>query len=190
MMAFSCHHLSHCFIAARAFTIMYNNKLLLLSIISTQDCTRAFVASSNTNIQREATRRFSTVSEIGSTENIVHRDDYDGDAWEKGFQNVEQESCYELDGDFPTDLEGTFFQNGHTKFYVSDDEFHVHPFDADGMVQAVTFQNGKAWFRNRYVKTPGYQQELKENKVCKRGVFGTARNKGKWYSNIFDVDFK
>lgn len=121
---------------------------------------------------------------------IFHRDEYDGMAWQKGFQNVENEACFELAGSFPEDLVGTFFQNGHTKFYVSDDEFHVHPFDADGMVQAVTFDGKKAWFRNRYVQTPGYLQELKEGKVCKRGVFGTGRNKGKWWSNIFDVDFK
>jgi all-trans-8'-apo-beta-carotenal 15,15'-oxygenase len=122
--------------------------------------------------------------------NVVHRDEYDGDAWVQGFRNVEQEGCYELEGDFPTDLVGTFFQNGHTKFHVGEDDFHIHPFDADGMVQAVTFSKGRAWFRNRFVQTPGYLEELERGKVCKRGVFGTARNKGKWWSNIFDVDFK
>lgn len=139
-----------------------------------------------------STLHVATISgeETRASDNILYRDRYDAMAWEKGFQNVEKEACYELDGDFPDDLVGTFFQNGHTKFYVSDDEFHVHPFDADGMIQAVTFGKSTAWFRNRYIETPGYLQELNENKVCKRGVFGTARNKGKWWSNIFDVDFK
>lgn len=176
-------------------TMVFSNKnLLLFSLISAPHYARAFVKPTHTSdVTQWQTRRYSTTAEYPETrptKNIVHREDYDSDAWEKGFQNVEQESCYELKGEFPKDLKGTFFQNGHTKFYVSEDEFHIHPFDADGMVQAVTFQNGKAWFRNRYVQTPGYQQELKEKKVCKRGVFGTARNKGKWWSNIFDVDFK
>jgi len=33
-------------------------------------------------------------------------------------------------------------------------------------------------------------QELKANKICNRGVFGTAKNNGKWFSNIFDINFK
>lgn len=125
---------------------------------------------------------------------------YDKHAWIQGFENVEQESCYELQspppanandsgGVFPKDLKGTFFQNGHTKFYVNKEEdvFHVHPFDADGMMTAVTFSNGKAWFRNRYIETKGYVEEKEAGKVLYRGVFGTARNKGKWWSNIFDI---
>ncbi|KAL3908290.1 MAG: hypothetical protein SGILL_008537, partial [Bacillariaceae sp.] len=93
------------------------------------------------------------------------------------------------DGNFPKDIEGTFFQNGHSKFYVNKEEniFHVHPFDADGMMTAVTFKDGKAWFRNRYIETKGYLDEKEAGKVLYRGVFGTGRNKGKWWSNIFDI---
>jgi all-trans-8'-apo-beta-carotenal 15,15'-oxygenase len=114
---------------------------------------------------------------------------YDKQAWIQGFENVEQESCYQLKNDFPKDIVGTFFQNGHTKFYINKEKdiFHVHPFDADGMMTAVTFQNGKAWFRNRYIETKGYVEEKQAEKVLYRGVFGTARNKGQWWSNIFDI---
>jgi all-trans-8'-apo-beta-carotenal 15,15'-oxygenase len=114
---------------------------------------------------------------------------YDKQAWIQGFENVEHESCYELKNDFPNDILGTFFQNGHTKFYINKEEdiFHVHPFDADGMMTAVTFHNGKAWFRNRYIETKGYLDEKEAGKVLYRGVFGTARSKGKWWSNIFDI---
>jgi all-trans-8'-apo-beta-carotenal 15,15'-oxygenase len=160
-----------------------------LSIVFSQSFGVSFLPTqSSSAFSRAKSQHFSSKIQEQS-EYIVHRDNYDGDAWVNGFQNPE-EGCYELKGGFPTDLQGTFFQNGHAKFYISDDEFHVHPFDADGMIQAVTFKNGKAWFRNRYIQTPGYLQELKEQKVCFRGIFGTARNKGKWYSNIFDTDFK
>ena len=66
----------------------------------------------------------------------------------------------------------------------------VHPFDGDGMIKAITFDKGKAWFRNRFVQTPGYLEELRQQKVCRRGIFGTAKNMGAWYSNILDVRLK
>lgn len=31
----------------------------------------------------------------------------------------------------------------------------MHPFDGDGMVNAVTFKDGKAVYRNRFVRTKG-----------------------------------
>jgi hypothetical protein len=120
---------------------------------------------------------------------IQHRESFDHDAWKKGFSTVEREDAYELPDIFPSDLQGTFFQNGHAKFEVGE-ELVVHPFDADGMLTAVTFEDGKAWFRNRFVETPGFLEELSKSKVCYRGLFGTAKNKGAWYSNIFDLESK
>ena len=122
---------------------------------------------------------------------VQHRDSFDRESWLNGFTSAHDEVCYELpsSADFPPDLEGTFFQNGHAKFRVGE-EIVLHPFDADGMVSAVTFRNGTAWFRNRFVETRGFLDETKANKVLYRGVFGTAKNQGKWWSNIFDVKFK
>lgn len=136
------------------------------------------------------------ILKTSSSTNAVGNDDdallYDKQAWIQGFQNVEEESSYLLeDTSFPNDLVGTFFQNGHTKFYVNEDEFHIHPFDADGMISAVTFDgSSKAWFRNRYIATEGYLREKEAGKILFRGVFGTARNKGKWWSNIFRLKNK
>ncbi|KAG7341666.1 carotenoid oxygenase [Nitzschia inconspicua] len=147
--------------------------------------TSLFRSPSTVSSTTDAISEFSTdISAIDEGEIL-----YDKQAWIQGFDNVEHESCYELKHDFPKDLQGTFFQNGHTKFYINKDKdiFHVHPFDADGMITAVTFQDGKAWFRNRYIETKGYVEERKAGKVLYRGVFGTARNKGKWWSNIFDI---
>lgn len=150
-----------------------------------------------------STRRHSSASSLSAqdaqtttatTGSVINEDDiyYDKQAWIQGYENVEHESCYALangEAVFPPDLDGTFFQNGHTKFYVNREEniFHAHPFDADGMITAVTFRHGKAWFRNRYVETKGYLEEKEAGQVLYRGVFGTARNKGKWWSNIFDI---
>jgi hypothetical protein len=131
-----------------------------------------------------------TEKRIISSPRIQHRDtSFDLEDWKIGFTTPDRQSSYELSGSFPTDLTGTFFQNGHAKFKVGD-ETVFHPFDADGMVTAVTFNKGKAWFRNRYVETPGYLKDLQENRICSRGIFGTAKNKGAWYSNIFDLKIK
>ena len=64
-----------------------------------------------------------------------------------------------------------------------------HPFDADGMVTAITINNGKALFRNRLVRTRGFLQERKAKRINSRGAFGTQRAGG-WLSNIFDIKVK
>ena len=118
------------------------------------------------------------------------RDTWDREEWLNGWSTVQTEDQYALEGDFPADLHGTFFQNGHAKFHVGERDLVMHPFDGDGMVKAVTFKNGKAWFRNRFVQTPGYKEELAKGKICYRGLFGTAKGGGAWYRNIFDVRLK
>jgi len=82
---------------------------------------------------------------------IQHRETFDRESWMQGFSTVEQEDCFDLPGSFPFDLCGTYFQNGHAKFEAGDERV-VHPFDGDGMLTAVTFYQGKAWFRNRFVE--------------------------------------
>lgn len=81
--------------------------------------------------------------------------------------------------------EGTLFRNGHAKFDVNGVKI-AHPFDGDGMISAVTFKDGRAFFRNRFVWTKGYQRELKSGKIEYRGTFGTQKEGG-WLANIFDL---
>lgn len=126
---------------------------------------------------------------VETNEKITIRETHNRQSWNKGFHTVQSESCYPLDASFPKDLVGTFFQNGHAKFNVND-ELVIHPFDGDGMITAVTFQDGKAWFRNRFVQTKGYVEELQAHRILYRGVFGTARNRGQWWSNILRAQIK
>ena len=170
---------------------------LAVSAVHCTGLAEAFVAKPICESRPSHFLSSSTGQEVDTSATVVDAksdDDlyYDKQAWIQGYENVEHESCYVLgngDATFPKDLEGTFFQNGHTKFYVNKEEniFHVHPFDADGMITAITFRDGKGWFRNRYVETKGYLEEKEAGRVLYRGVFGTARNNGKWWSNIFDI---
>jgi all-trans-8'-apo-beta-carotenal 15,15'-oxygenase len=67
---------------------------------------------------------------------------------------------------------------------------HIHhPFDGDGMISRISFSNGRAHFRNRFIRTEAYLEEQKAGKILYRGVFGTQKPGG-WLANIFDLKLK
>ncbi len=116
---------------------------------------------------------------------------YTREDWVKGYQSQPQEFDYwidDVDGEIPTELHGTFFRNGPGLLEVNGQPIH-HPFDGDGMINAIAFQNGRAFYRNRYVRTEGYLKEREAGKICYRGVFGTQKPGG-WLANAFDFNLK
>jgi carotenoid cleavage dioxygenase-like enzyme len=62
-----------------------------------------------------------------------------------------------VSGEIPRDLDGVYLRNTENplhpalKFY--------HPFDGDGMVHVVGFRDGKAFYRNRFIRTEGLAAE-------------------------------
>lgn len=62
-----------------------------------------------------------------------------------------------VEGEIPADLDGVYLRNTENplhpalKFY--------HPFDGDGMVHVVGFRDGKAFYRNRFVRTDAFIEE-------------------------------
>mgnify|MGYP001587731795 FL=1 len=91
-----------------------------------------------------------------------------------GLENLEEEYSYsltEMEGEIPSNLKGTFFRNGPGRQKIGNQPFG-HWFDGDGMLCAFTFDNGKAHFKNRYVRTPKYIEETAAQEVLYRG-FGT-----------------
>jgi all-trans-8'-apo-beta-carotenal 15,15'-oxygenase len=91
-----------------------------------------------------------------------------------GLANLDDEQSYWLDvvqGELPTDLEGTFIRNGPGRQMIGDTPYG-HWFDGCGMLSVFSFSDGKAHFKNRYVRTPKYVKETAEQKICYRG-FGT-----------------
>jgi len=129
-------------------------------------------------------RRAATVNP--SLQQIQTDEAWDVEAWRKGYSNCEKEDIYSLDAStLPADLEGTFFRNGGAKYVVGEEKV-LHPFDGDGMIAAITVKDGGAFYRNKFVRTPGYKKELRENKICYRGTFGTKK-KG-W--NLLDLRVK
>ena len=93
----------------------------------------------------------------------------------KGYQNsaelpAREVTCAEL----PQDLVGTYYRNAPQRFTGYDGRKVRHPFDADGMVTAVTLdgRRGKAVVRQRYVATDGAVAERESGKTLFPGQFG------------------
>jgi carotenoid cleavage dioxygenase-like enzyme len=65
-----------------------------------------------------------------------------------------------VEGEVPTDLDGVYLRNTENPLHPALKTYH--PFDGDGMLHIVGFRDGKAFYRNRFVRTEGF---LAENEV-------------------------
>ena len=116
---------------------------------------------------------------------------YERNDWKKGYLSQPNEYEYwiaDVEGEIPSSLQGTLFRNGPGLLEVNGQRIH-HPFDGDGMVCAIAFDNGRAHFRNRFVRTEGFLKEQQAGKILYRGVFGTQKPGG-WLANAFDFQLK
>lgn len=113
---------------------------------------------------------------------------YDSKAFEAGYFTLNDEICEEMEGALPTDIEGTFFRNIPAKYEAGKD-LVTHPFDADGMIAAISIKDGKASFRNRFVQTKGYKEEKRYKRRLYRCSVGTQKPGG-ILANAFNMNFK
>lgn len=60
-------------------------------------------------------------------------------------------------GEIPVDLDGVYLRNTENPLFASMKMYH--PFDGDAMVHLMGFRDGKAFYRNRFVQTDGFQAE-------------------------------
>ncbi|OBF27766.1 apocarotenoid-15,15'-oxygenase [Mycobacterium sp. ACS1612] len=58
-----------------------------------------------------------------------------------------------VQGELPTDLDGVYLRNTENPLHPALKAYH--PFDGDGMLHVVGFRDGKAFYRNRFVRTDG-----------------------------------
>ena len=61
-------------------------------------------------------------------------------------------------GELPADLNGVYLRNTENPLHPALGRYH--PFDGDGMLHAVEFGNGVATYRNRFIRTAGFEAEL------------------------------
>ncbi|AMO59695.1 lignostilbene-alpha,beta-dioxygenase-like protein [Mycolicibacterium phlei] len=62
-----------------------------------------------------------------------------------------------IEGEIPADLDGVYLRNTENPLHPA--LAFYHPFDGDGMIHAVGFRDGKAFYRNRFVRTDGFLEE-------------------------------
>ncbi|MGB3200278.1 MAG: carotenoid oxygenase family protein, partial [Nodosilinea sp.] len=111
--------------------------------------------------------------------------------WSSGYRSQPNEHSYwvtDIEGSIPTELEGTLFRNGPGLLDIHGHPVK-HPFDGDGMISSIAIRDGKAFFRNRFVRTAGYVAEQNAGKPLFRGVFGTQKPGGP-LANAFDLNLK
>ena len=73
-----------------------------------------------------------------------------------GFAPVEEEITIELtqvQGQIPRDLHGMHVRNGPNRRFEAPGRYHW--FDGDGMLHAVRFEGGRAYYQNRWIHTQG-----------------------------------
>ena len=111
--------------------------------------------------------------------------------WQKGYESQYNEHEYwidDIEGEIPKDLTGTLYRNGPGLLDVHGTPLS-HPFDGDGMISAFSFDNGRCFFRNSFVKTQEFLAEQKAGEMLFRGVFGSQKPGG-WLANLFDINIK
>ena len=91
--------------------------------------------------------------------------------WDLQFRSLYNELEYEItqiEGTLPPSLRGSWWRTGPGNFELGGT--NIRTVDSDGMI-VITFDgNGRAFFKNRYVRTEGFVREQKAGKILQRGV--------------------
>ncbi len=74
----------------------------------------------------------------------------------------------EIIGTLPRELNGMFVRNGPNPQFAPKGNYHW--FDGDGMLHGVRIADGRASYRNRYVRTIGWQEEHAAGKALYTGL--------------------
>ena len=73
-----------------------------------------------------------------------------------------------VEGEIPTDLDGIYLRNTENPVHPSLKNYH--PFDGDGMIHLVGFRDGKAFYRNRFIRTDGFVAEQEAGSALWAGL--------------------
>ena len=77
-------------------------------------------------------------------------------AWTPNFDEYDATGL-EVIGEIPRDLDGVYVRNTENPVHPPIGVYH--PFDGDGMIHAMSFRDGEAQYRNRFVRTKGFLAE-------------------------------
>ena len=78
-------------------------------------------------------------------------------AWTPLHEEVNASDLEVIAGSIPTDIDGVYLRNTENQVHQPLGRFH--PFDGDGMIHMISIAGGKAEYRNRFVRTRGFEAE-------------------------------
>lgn len=78
-------------------------------------------------------------------------------AWTPLFEEVNAADLDVIEGRIPDDIDGIYLRNTENQVHQPLGRFH--PFDGDGMVHQISFRDGRASYRNRFVRTRCFAAE-------------------------------
>ncbi len=71
-------------------------------------------------------------------------------------------------GEIPKDIDGVYVRNTENQIHEAIGRYH--PFDGDGMIHTISIVDGKAEYRNRFVRTKGFQAEQEAGRSLWAGL--------------------
>ena len=103
---------------------------------------------------------------------VPHRDPdpnhpYTSGAWTPVFDEYDADDL-EMIGEIPKDIDGIYVRNSENPAFGSIGLYH--PFDGDGMIHTMSFRDGKASYKNRFVRTKGLMAEIEAGKPLWAGI--------------------
>ena len=99
--------------------------------------------------------------------------------WTPQWEEVTALDLDVIEGTIPTDIDGVYLRNTENPLHQPLGRYH--PFDGDGMLHQISIQNGKADYRNRFVRTRGFVAEQIEGGSLWGGIQdgpGTSKRPG------------
>lgn len=92
---------------------------------------------------------------------------YTSGAWTPVFDEYDADDL-EVIGEIPKDIDGIYVRNSENPAFGSIGLYH--PFDGDGMIHTLSFRDGKASYKNRFVRTKGLMAEIEAGKPLWAGI--------------------
>ncbi|MGI9126023.1 MAG: carotenoid oxygenase family protein, partial [Mycobacterium sp.] len=78
-------------------------------------------------------------------------------AWRPQTTEWRADDMITVEGEIPGDLDGIYLRNTENPLHPALKSYH--PFDGDGMLHIVGFRDGKAFYRNRFIRTEAFEAE-------------------------------
>ena len=93
-------------------------------------------------------------------------------AWTPNFDEYDANDM-EVIGNIPEDIDGVYIRN--TENPVHDAIGRYHPFDGDGMLHMMRLSSGKAEYKNRFIRTRGFEAEQEAGRSLWIGCMGNPK---------------